>query len=51
MQQLPLLDFSRLRIENRYLLPTGMEITSYNLHRRLLLIQQLMVLNQKLLDP
>ena len=44
--QLVLDDLAGLHIENRYLLPARMEITSYNLHRRLLLIQQLKVLNQ-----
>ena len=39
--QLPLRHFAGLRIENSRLLPTGMEIATYNLHRRLLLIQQL----------
>src|ERR1035438_4908737 len=36
--QLVLSYLSGLRIENRYLLPTRMKITSYNLHGRLLLI-------------
>ncbi len=36
-----------LHIENRYLLPRRMKITTYNLHRRLLPIQQLMVRNHK----
>src|SRR5271167_1225437 len=31
-------DLSGLRLENRYLLKTGMKITPYNLHRRLLLV-------------
>src|ERR1700734_4116349 len=38
VQQLVLGDLSGLRIENRYLLKTGMKITPYNLHRRLLLV-------------
>src|SRR5579863_4183917 len=36
VHQLPFRYLSTLRIENRNLLPRGMEITSYNLHRRLL---------------
>src|ERR1035438_9955481 len=43
--QLVLSYLSGLRIENRYLLPTRMKITSYNLHGRLLLIFELVVLN------
>src|ERR1700686_2074899 len=38
--QLVLGDLSGLRIENRYLLKTGMKITPYNLHRRLLLVPE-----------
>ena len=39
--QLVLVHFSALVVENRNLLPTGMEITPYNKHRRLLLPQRL----------
>ena len=38
------------RIHPRYLFPTGMKITAYNKHRRLLLPQRLSVLNQKTLS-
>ena len=31
--QLPLLELSRLQVAHRYLLKTGVEITSYNLHK------------------
>jgi hypothetical protein len=37
VQQLQFSYFPGLRVENRNLLPTGMEIASYHLHRRLLL--------------
>ena len=50
VHQLVFDNLTGLHIENRYLLPARMEITPYNLHRRLLLIQQLKVLNPKLLD-
>src|ERR1700730_16035386 len=33
MTQLPLLEFTRLRIAHRYLLKARVEITSYNLHK------------------
>src|SRR5271166_4548334 len=41
MAQLVLAHFSGLLVKNRNLLPTGMEITPYNKHRRLLLPQRL----------
>src|SRR5208283_6120681 len=39
--QFVLVHFSGLTVANRNLLPTGMEITPYNKHRRLLLPQRL----------
>jgi hypothetical protein len=51
VHQLQLDNLPGLRVENRNLLPTGMEITSYNPHRRLLLIQEVLVHNsQSLMD-
>src|SRR6266704_3033770 len=44
VDKLVLGDLSGLRIENRYLLKTGMKITPYNLHRRLLLVPDRTVL-------
>src|ERR1700758_2661516 len=41
MPQLPLPALSRLRVQPTHLLPAGMEITTYNPHRRLLSPQRL----------
>src|ERR1017187_6394048 len=41
MYQFPFSTLPSLRVQPRYLLPAGMEITSYNHHRRLLSSQRL----------
>ena len=50
VDQLPLGKLRAHLIENRNLLPTGMIIALYNFHEGFSLIQQSLVLNQKLLD-